>query len=113
MKLGLRHRFGVLGSICKGHFFLINLKQMLTRICPNYTDPKILQMPPQVKGSVTSFLLSGLLHSVLQASYESPISKHISETLKEITLNNEKSDGRLRSFKRNNLYRRIRFISPK
>lgn len=45
----------------------INLKQMLTQIRPNYTDPKILQIAPKVKGSVMSSLLLGFLCSALAA----------------------------------------------
>ena len=47
------------------------------------------------------------------SSLLTPISKHISEMLKEINVSDEKSSGRFASFKRNNLFRRISSISPK
>lgn len=51
------------------------------QICPNYTDRKIFQIPPKVKGSAMSFLSHGFCIEGWSLSYESPTSMHISGTL--------------------------------
>lgn len=51
------------------------------QICPNYTDPKIFQIPPKVEGLAMSFLSHGFCIQGWSPSYESPTSTHISGPL--------------------------------